>query len=72
MPAAQILPQLESLFIEVTLLSDASLELLAEFPRLKNVHFEQVVIDETIARLNELLPDVNVETPFPASRQPKR
>ena len=72
MPAASTLPQLESLFFEVTLLSDDSLELLAKFQRLKKVHFEQVMDDKTIAKLNELLPNVNVETPFPASQEPTR
>ena len=68
---AKKMNSVESLFFEVTAISDSSLEAIAEFPNLEKVHFEQVVPDETIKRLNSLLPNVNVETPFPASKEPK-
>ena len=69
MVVAKDMASIESLFFEVTGISDESLQSLAAFPNLKKVRLEQVVADETIDELNELLPDVIVEAPFPASKE---
>jgi hypothetical protein len=57
----------EELYFEVTRLSDESIQTLTKFPKLKKVRFEQVVADDTIDDLNKLLPNVDIETPYPAS-----
>jgi len=58
---------IQTLSFEVTRISDQSLRSLAEYPNLKKIRFEQVMADKTIAWLNELLPNVNVKAPYPAS-----
>ena len=71
MVVAKDMASIESLFFEVTRISDGSLRSLPAFPNLKKVRLEQVVADETIDELNRLLPNVAVEAPFPASKEPK-
>jgi hypothetical protein len=66
---AKEMDSVQELFFEVTKISEQSIQSLAGFPNLKKVHFEQIVPDETIAKLNTLLPNANVETPYPASKE---
>lgn len=63
------MPNVESLFFEVTGISDRSMQSLAEFPQLKKVRFEQVMPDATIDELKRLLPHVEVDAPWPESKE---
>ena len=67
---AKEMDTVESLYFEVTRISPQSRQNLAQFRNLKKVHFEQIVDDGVIDELNKLLPNVNVEAPYPASKEP--
>ena len=58
---ASEMPRIERLYFEVTRVSEASLDKLANFPRLKSLEFEQVMPDATIDRLKERLPNVTIK-----------
>jgi hypothetical protein len=60
---AKDMESVQTLFFEATTVSDQSIHLLAEIPNLKKVRFEQIVAEETIEKLNDLLPNVQVEAP---------
>lgn len=66
---AKEMSTVESLYFEVTRISDGSMQALAEFPQLKKVRFEQVMPDATIDELKKSLPHVDVEAPWTESRE---
>lgn len=68
---AKDLPTVESLFFEVTENSPRSMQSLAGFANLKKVHCEQVMPDAKTDELNELLPHVDVQTPWAESKEPE-
>lgn len=55
---------IESLFFEVSRVSHDSLRALSEFPKLKKVHFEQVMDPDEIAILKALPSGIAVEIPY--------
>jgi hypothetical protein len=67
---AKDMDAVESLYFEVTQISPLSRQKLALFRNLKKVHFEQIVEDGVIDELEKLLPNVDVEAPYPASKEP--
>ena len=68
---AKDMPTVESLFFEVTGSSHQSMQSLAGFANLKKVHFEQVMPNARIDELNELLPYVDVQTPWAETKEPE-
>lgn len=52
--------KIETLYFETSSYSDVTLDCLAEFPALKQVHFEEVLNDQEMAQLIEMLPGVEI------------
>jgi hypothetical protein len=52
-------------------LLDKDYLILKDFPHLKKVHFEHVMEDEWLDRLKSELPNVDVDAPFPRSKEPQ-
>ena len=65
LPSLKQLDSLYSIYFEVSPISNDSIEFLAKIPNLKKVRFEQILPDETIQKLNQLLPHVTIELPLP-------
>lgn len=61
---------IESLFFEVSHVSHDSLRALSEFPKLKKVHFEQVMAPDEIAILKALPSGIVVEVPYLSENEP--
>lgn len=55
---------IERMWIEVSPLSDDGVRLLATLPRLKHIHFEQVMTSEEVRRLERALPRAVVDAPL--------